>query len=247
MQFSVQWLANQIGAEPEQLARIACDESLSTDGGRCIPDDKAYALLMLWGNPRLSWADKFYMSMGLGPRGASKRLDRFVYDKLLAECAEANGGLGTNHVRPRTDGPLNVWRRPCPHREERRLGLPCPCILGPFAEGGEYSEPRGDRPRREREHGASDEARSDDRSYSVYVLRLSDGALYVGETGKSIRDRFDEHCRGTRPGHFGGASPVAIWWARCINGIRSRDESRREERRVARELEREGWPVRGGH
>ena len=33
-----------------------------------------------------------------------------------------------------------------------------------------------------------------DRRYRVYVLRLGNGDLYVGSTGKSIQQRYAEHC-----------------------------------------------------
>jgi predicted GIY-YIG superfamily endonuclease len=86
-----------------------------------------------------------------------------------------------------------------------------------------------------------------DRTYSVYVIRLDDGAVYVGETGKSIEERFEEHRNGYKPGRVRGRRFVAIWERHCIRGLPSRDEAKRLEKQKSRELASAGYEVFGGH
>lgn len=79
-----------------------------------------------------------------------------------------------------------------------------------------------------------------DRRYRVYVLRLGNGDLYVGSTGKTFRQRFEDHCK---PSHHQPAQPVAKYGAKkletalCIKkSYASRSAAVRAERRLAERL-----------
>lgn len=96
--------------------------------------------------------------------------------------------------------------------------------------------------------GDDDRADADDgRTYSVYVIRLEDGAVYVGQTGKTVEVRFQEHRDGYKAGRVRGRSFVTIWKRQCVRGLSSRSEAERLERQKARELRRAGYEVFGGH
>jgi hypothetical protein len=108
-----------------------------------------------------------------------------------------------------------------------------------------------------RGRGAMEDLRSVPRlswimSFSVYVIKVDDGenkkAVYVGETGKSIQERFEEH----RDGYNSNLKrkdirPLRVMRDECITGIETRDEARRMERKVAEDFRQRGWEVYGGH
>ena len=79
-----------------------------------------------------------------------------------------------------------------------------------------------------------------DGRYRVYVLRLKNGSLYVGSTGKSINQRYAEHCN---PGHRKPAKPVKrlgverLEAALCIRkSYPTRSAAVRAEKRLAERL-----------
>ena len=79
-----------------------------------------------------------------------------------------------------------------------------------------------------------------DTRYRVYVLRLRNGDLYVGSTGKSIQQRFADHCD---PNRRQQAKAVKRFGAEkietrlCIRkAYASRPAAVRAERRLAERL-----------
>lgn len=79
-----------------------------------------------------------------------------------------------------------------------------------------------------------------DRRYRVYVLRLKNGDLYVGSTGRSINQRLAQHCD---PGHKKPAQPVRahgvdrLETGLCIRkAYAARSAAVRAERRLAERL-----------
>lgn len=83
--------------------------------------------------------------------------------------------------------------------------------------------------------------------YRVYAIMCSDSSIYVGETGKSLRERFEEHCRGINSRLRNRTTPVRLLRDLCIKHIKTREESRSQERALAHRLREQGFHVRGGH
>jgi hypothetical protein len=97
------------------------------------------------------------------------------------------------------------------------------------------------------------------RFYRVYVIELAPAAgrrqrpgctcLYVGETADSPEERFAEHLRGYRASRvvkrFGLRLRPDIY--RLFPPVRTRQQSRRLEARVAERLRMQGYVVFGGH
>ncbi len=95
--------------------------------------------------------------------------------------------------------------------------------------------------------------------YRVYVIELDRAAcprarpeqtcLYVGETADTPEERFDEHRRGYRASRvvrrFGLRLRPDIY--RLFPPVRTREQSRRLEARVAERLRLQGYLVFGGH
>ncbi|MDP2727255.1 MAG: GIY-YIG nuclease family protein, partial [Dehalococcoidia bacterium] len=90
--------------------------------------------------------------------------------------------------------------------------------------------------------------------FSVYILELLDGSLYVGQTTKAVEDRMQDHI----DGHKSGRACRRIG----VRGLRHdlmEDEdltdltitslatALRRERRVARNMANRGFKVHGGH
>ena len=95
--------------------------------------------------------------------------------------------------------------------------------------------------------------------YHVYVIELSDNAgprvnpqkpcVYVGQTAKSLEERFLEHLRGYRASRKVRRHGVRLrprLYAR-LNPIQTRPEAEHIERRLAARLRRRGFTVFGGH
>lgn len=87
-----------------------------------------------------------------------------------------------------------------------------------------------------------------DRRYRVYVLRLKNGDLYVGSTGRSINQRLAQH---RDPGHKKPARPVRAHGVDrletdlCLREtFATRDEAERVERQLANKLRKERPGVR---
>lgn len=80
--------------------------------------------------------------------------------------------------------------------------------------------------------------------FSVYVLELADGSLYVGSTTKSVSERVREHREGSRT-HPGHRRHVVRYRAdlspRTVCATRERAEA--IEERTARRLRAQGWEV----
>ncbi len=67
---------------------------------------------------------------------------------------------------------------------------------------------------------------------SIYILRCSDGSLYVGLTQRSVEARVSEHNSGTIPGYTANRRPVELVYSETFARL---DEAIAAERRI------KGW------